>query len=62
MIQTPFRYSNLTKTEWQAVRSLAADRSIVIKKADQGSSVVMWHRTDRVDYMKEKEKLFSLKS
>ena len=38
------------------------DRGIVIKTADQGSSVVMWGRVDRVDYMKEAEELFSLKN
>ena len=36
-----------------AVRSLADDRSIVIKKADQCSSVLVW---DRWDYIKEAEK------
>ena len=34
-------YSNLSREEWQAMRSLADDRSIVIKKADKGSSVVV---------------------
>ena len=33
-------YSNLSKFEWEAIRSLAGDRSIVIKKADKGSCVV----------------------
>ena len=28
-------YSNLSKEEWQAIRSLAEDKSIVIKKADK---------------------------
>ena len=46
-------YSNLSQEEWQAVRSLADDRSIVIKKADKGSCVVVW---DRFDYVKEAEK------
>ena len=35
------------------MRSLADDRSIVIKKADEGSSVVVW---DRCDYIAEAEK------
>ena len=35
------------------MRSLADDRSIVIKKADKGSSVVVW---DRYDYIAEAEK------
>ena len=47
------RYSNLSQEEWRAVRSLADDRSIVIKKADKGSCVVVW---DRWDYIKEAEK------
>ena len=33
-------YSNLSREEWQAMRSLADDRRIVIKKVDKGSSVV----------------------
>ena len=32
-------YSNLSKLEWEAIRSLAGDRSIVIKIADKGSSL-----------------------
>ena len=46
-------YSNLSQEEWQVVRSLADNRSIVIKKADKGSCVVVW---DRFDYVKEAEK------
>ena len=59
IIETPLNYSNLTKEEWQAVRSLADDRSIVIKKADKGSSIVIW---DRVDYLKEANKQLSDKN
>ena len=51
--QDSLRYSNLSQEEWRAVRSLADDRSIVIKKADKGSCVVVW---DRWDYIKEAEK------
>ena len=47
------RYSNLSQQEWRAVRPLADDRSIVIKKADKGSCVVVW---DRWEYMKEAQK------
>ena len=47
------RYSNLPKEEWIAIKSLADDRSIVIKKADKGSCVVVW---DRNDYVLEAEK------
>ena len=49
----PIRYSNLSKEEWIAMRSLADDRSIVIKKADKGSCIVVW---DRNDYLTEAEK------
>ena len=59
IIETPLNYSNLTKEGWQAVRSLADDRSIVIKKADKGSSIVIW---DRVDYLKEANKQLSDKN
>ena len=52
-IETPIRYSNLSSDEWKAIRSLADDRSIVIKKANKGSAVVVW---DRVDYIKEAQK------
>ena len=48
--EKPLRYWNLTKEEWQAVRSLANDCNIMIKKADKGSCVVIW---DRLDYIME---------
>ena len=41
-------FSNLSKEEWQGIRSLA-----LIKKADKGSCVVVW---DRLDYFSEAEK------
>ena len=47
------RYSNLSQEEWWGVRSLADDRSIVVKEVDKGSCVVVW---DRWDYIKEAEK------
>ena len=56
VIKTPLNYSNLTNEKWQAIRSLPDDRSIVIKKADKGSSIVIW---DRVDYLKEANKELS---
>ena len=56
VIETPLNYSNLTKEEWQAIWYLADDRSIVVKKADKGSSIVIW---DRVDYLKEANKRLS---
>ena len=45
-------YSNLSREEWRAMRSLADDRNITIKKPDKGSSVVV---TDRCDYIAEAE-------
>ena len=39
---------NLTKEEWQALKKLKEDRSIIIKPADKGSCVVVW---DREDYL-----------
>ena len=47
---------NLTKEEWVARRSLAEDRSIIIKPADKGSCVVVW---DREDYLAEEYKQLS---
>ena len=46
-------YSNLTKEDWQAIRSLADDRSIVIKNVDKGFCIVVWERDD---YLSEAEK------
>ena len=51
--QDSLSYSNFSQEEWRAVRSLVGDRSIVVKKADKGSCVVVW---DRWDYIKEEEK------
>ena len=49
----PLGYSKNGKEEWKAVRFVANDRDIVIKKADKGSCVVIW---DRSDYIMEAEK------
>ena len=46
-------YSNLTKEDWQAIRSLADNRSIVIKKAGKGFCVAVWERDG---YLSEAEK------
>ena len=51
--ETNLRYYNFTSNEWKAMRSLADDRSIIIKKADKGSSIVVW---DRLDYLLEDKK------
>ena len=48
----PIRYSNLSKEEWMAMRSLVDDRSIVIKKAGKGSCIVVW---DRNHFVREAE-------
>ena len=45
--------SNLSGDKWKALRILADDRSIVIKSADRGSSVVIW---DRDNYLQEASK------
>ena len=58
-IETPTRYSNLSSDEWKTTRFLADDMSIVIKKANKGSAVVVW---DRVDYIKEAQKLLKDKN
>ena len=52
-VQSPLGYLHLSKEEWKAVCSLANDHNIVIKKADKGSCVVIW---DRSDYIMEAEK------
>ena len=49
-------YSNVSREEQLAVRSLTDDRSIVIKKADKGSCVVVWKRND---YLLETERQLS---
>ena len=46
-------YSSLTKEKWQAIRYLADDRFIVIKKTDKEPCVAVW---DRDDYLSEVEK------
>ena len=50
------KHSNTSKEEWQAIRALADDCTIVIKRADKGSCVVAW---DRMDYLLEAEKQLS---
>ena len=40
-IEGPLGYSNLSKEEWDAIRSLANNRNIVIKRAEKGSCVVI---------------------
>ena len=47
-VETPLGYSNLSKKEWEAVRTLADDRNIVIEKPDKGSCVVIWDRNDDI--------------
>lgn len=60
MIETPLRYSNLIKVEWQAVRSLAADRSNVTEKADKGSSVDMWDMVEMIGVLSLKRLIKAL--
>ena len=40
------KYSNLSREEWNAIRSLADDRNVVTKKADKGLCIVIWGRND----------------
>ena len=49
----PTRYSNLSQEERRTITTLADDRSIVIKKADKGSGIVV---CDRADYLRKAEK------
>ena len=44
IVDSKLGYSNFSKEEWQAMRALVDDRSIVIKKADKGSTVLVWDR------------------
>ena len=46
----------MSREEWQTVRFLADDRSILIKKPDKRSCVVVW---DRNDYLLEAERQLS---
>ena len=41
-------YCNLSKEEWDAIRSLVADMNLVIKRADKKSCLVIWDRNDHV--------------
>ena len=47
-VKSPLGYLNLSKEEWKALRCLVIDRNIVIKKADKGSCVVIWDRSDYI--------------
>ena len=53
LTETPLGYSNFSEKEWQALRSLANDRSTVIKKSDKRSYVIVW---DREDYIADAER------
>ena len=41
-------YSIFTKEEWTAIGSLADDHSVIMKKADKGSCVVVWDRNNYI--------------
>ena len=51
--------SNLSGEDWKALRALAADKTIVIKGADKGSSMVKW---DRSDYLQEASRQLQYKN
>ena len=42
MSSSSIRYSNMSKDEWDAIRSLADDRNIIIRRTDKSSCVVIW--------------------
>ena len=44
-------YSNFTREEWTAIRSLADDHSIIITNADKDSCVVVWDRPYQNDWV-----------
>lgn len=46
----PTQYSNLSGEKWKTIRSLADGSYIIIKKADQGSRVVV-----KADYLQKTE-------
>ena len=58
VIERRVKHSNLSQEGWKAIRSLADDRNIVIKKAQKDSCVIIW---DRNDYITEAEKQLSEK-
>ena len=43
--EKPLSFSNLSRDEWRAVRSLADDPNYIIKKADKGSYIIVWGKT-----------------
>ena len=49
------KYNNLTREERRTLYDLKNDKTIVIKRADKGSMVVVW---DRENYIKEAEKQY----
>ena len=53
VVNSKLGHSNLSKEEWKTMQTLADDRTIVIKKTDKVSCVVVWNRND---YIKEAEK------
>ena len=48
--------SYIAKEEWKAMRNLLENRSIIIKPADKGSSVVIWYQED---YLSQGERQLS---
>ena len=56
IVDSKLGYSNFSKEEWQAMRTLVDGRSVVIKKAGKGSTVAVW---DRNDYILEAGKQLS---
>ena len=42
VVNSKLGHSNLSKEEWKTMQTLADDRTIVIKKTDKVSCVVVW--------------------
>ena len=51
-IDLSLEYSNFSREEWDAIRALADDRNIVMKRTDKASCVVI---RNRKEYVKEAE-------
>ena len=47
-IERHLGYFNLSKKEWDAIRSLDDDRNLAIKRAKKGFCEVIWDRNDFV--------------
>ena len=51
--KSPNRYSNLSKEEFECLKTLSNNKNIIIQKSDKGNAVVILNRSDYVDRMNE---------